>query len=296
MPAASCPRALADARELARRLGAHRHRDEQAAVVLIGSKANGSHGPASDTDLIVVPAWRTWPGPHADRAVARTVARFQAGLRTPVQCHPNGTDIGIAESWQTADFHEVTLETDATRCWSVGTERKFPDYEEDDSGWVSLRRTPAAFPSPNPATSDAVICADSADILVQALAGMPAHPTSALDPQGTPLRIAASHAMGRTPSGGYGRWDFPHPGARKGKNLPLAAISELADPIPETPWELAQAAAARAEEAAEELTAIQQQQATAHAALKLLHQAAANADAAADLLQEPVEDDPAPGW
>lgn len=288
MPDKPCPRALTDARELARRLGTHRHCNVQAAVVLVGSKASGSHGPASDTDLIVVPAWQTWPGPHADRAADRTVARFQTGRRAPVQFHPNGTDIGVAESWQTAEFHEVTLETTQMSCWSSCTERKFPAHE-DDPGHVSLRRMPPPFPSPDPATPDAVICADSADILAQALTNIPAYATSPLHCKGTPLRIAASHAMGRTPLGSYGRWDFPHPGPRKEKTLPTAVISELADPIPETPWELTQAAAARAEEAAEELIVIQDTHTKAQAALRLLHQVAAGADAAAELLQEQPE-------
>lgn len=290
MPDKPCPRALADARELARRLGTHRHRDVQAAVVLVGSKASGSHGPASDTDLIVVPAWQTWPGPHAERAADRTVARFQTGRRAPVQFHLNGTDIGVAESWQTAEFHQAALDTTHARCWIPCAERKFTEYD-DDPGRVSLRRMPPPFPSPDPDTPNAVICADSADILAQALANIPAYATAPLRCQGTAIRIAASHIMGRSPQGSYGRWDFPHPGPLKEKRLPMAVISELAEPIPESPWELAQAAAARAEEAAEELAAMQGTHTKAQAALHLLHEVAASADAAADLLQEQPTDD-----
>lgn len=286
MPTATCPRALADARELARRLGAHRHRDEQAAVILVGSKATGSHGPASDTDLMVVPTWRTWPGPHADRAADRTVARFQRGSRTAVHYHPNGTDIGVTESWQTSDFHEVTLETITLRCWSPGTEPKFPEYDEHDPGYVALRRTPDTFPAQNPTTANAVICADTGDILTRALATIPAHTTGPLDPAGTPVRIAASHAMGRMSLGGYGRWDFPHHGPHKEKQPPDRLISEVASVRPQTPWELAQAAAAQAEDAAEEFLFHQTSYPEISSILGLLHIAAASADSAAALIED----------
>ena len=233
MTAIPCRHALADAKELARRTGAHRHETEQAAVLLMGSKATGTHHPASDTDLVVVPAWDTWPGQAADRSADRTLARFQTGRRKPVQFHPNGTDAAVLESWRSADFHEVTLETgNPSRCCSPAHQPKFPEEYPDDEGHVSLRRMPPGFPAPNPTRPNAVLCADNLEILRRALATIPAHPTAPLDPAGTPLRLSISSAMGRRPGGGYGRWDFPGPDSPKDKNPRSSTYPRCPTPAP----------------------------------------------------------------
>ena len=51
LPLKECPEAAADARELARRAGAHRPSEAQAAVVLHGSRANGTHREDPDPDM-----------------------------------------------------------------------------------------------------------------------------------------------------------------------------------------------------------------------------------------------------
>ena len=284
-PRKPCPRALKDAREMARRLGSHQPEDCQAAVLLVGSKATGTHGPASDTDLIVIPATESWAGEYADRCHDRAVSRFQRGARTNVLYHPNGTDLTVMESWETHAGDDTTLchqdQGTPWPCWSSAEEENIKFYDgEPDPHHVPLTEMPWEFPEPDLERVDAVITADNLEILQDALGNITGYPTAALDCRGTPVHIVPSSCMARKPAGGYGRWDFPHHGPKKDKSVPHGSIYDVKDPRPETLMDLVQEAAAAAEDAAEALGEFHEH----GVVLEMLNQAALTADAAAEQL------------
>lgn len=278
-PGAPCPQASATARELARRLGEHQPPSNRHAVVLIGSRATGRQGPASDTDLIIVPTWTRWPGNGPADAAARAAARFQLNpARTHVTIHPNGTDIGICESWNTRAYDWCYLETQA-HCCSWGPHA---DPEEHE-GRTIIQKAPQGLIHRDLLAHNAVIFADSPGILADALPHVPAVPAGPWpqDPrEGLLLHILDSSMTGATASGGYGRWDFPHRGKPKSKSLPETEVTILEEPPPETPAECSDAAASLAEDTAELLLTAGLFPQLQHTLLNRLNRIAALADAA----------------
>lgn len=245
-----CQHAAATARELARRLGGQHEPDNQCAVLLIGSKAAGTHGPASDTDLIVVPAWETWPGPGPAYNSERIARRFQKGTgRTHVEYDPNGTDIGLCETWETNDRHWHYIEAqEGDDCWSNGTGYNGP--EEHNEGRVNLRLAPPGLIERDLTQVNALIFADTPGILARALRHVRAIPTGPWqeDPRnGLALHIVDSRMFATGTNGRYGRYDFPRRGPAKNKKLP----EKPPEPLAPEPEELADAIARLAEETAE---------------------------------------------
>ena len=242
-----CPEAVKTAQELARRLGSHHEPSSRCAVILAGSRAVGTHGPASDTDLIVVPTWDQWPGPGPAYNAERIARRFQKGAgRTPVAFDPNGTDIGVCETWEANCRHWDRIETqEGDDCWSTGE-----GGEEHNEGLVNLVLAPPGLIGRDLTEANAFIFADTGEILAKALMHVRAvtiGPWPEDAREGMALHILDSRMFATVPNGNYGRYDFPHRGPSKQKTLP----EKEPEPIAPEPEEIADAIARTAEETAE---------------------------------------------
>ncbi len=255
-----CPRAAADARELARRLGQHRKPGQQAAVVLMGSKANGTHRTDSDTDLMVVTV-RQVEDVSDFEAVVRTAARFQTGHRAPYSQDRQGTDLTIAEGdWDTMDFTTTHLETNPASCHSEASEiiRTHNDHvpsKAPDLTRVEIRRMSYQFPSERLTEQNAVIFADTGETMDLALSWIRAVPTAPRpeDPlDGWGVHILPSEVMVTTPQNGYGRMDFwDRPAVQNDRIPPPLKEGSGEQRPPHWPEELAEEAVRELEEAAE---------------------------------------------
>ena len=243
-----CNGAATNARELAVRTGRHRPSTAQAAVVLHGSRANGTHRPDSDTDMVLLPVDVTGD-PWTE--LGRTLERFQRGHRAPFWVDQTGTDIVVAESWNTLTYNLIRLDTAPVQCWSTCQQpvREHYDDSENRPGQVMVQQASFNFPSRRLHEQNAVIYADSDEILDACLNWLPAVPTGPrpADPlDGMPMHILESQMFGVSQDGGYGRGDFwdrepentekPPRNPRKrepGRGMPRTT-AELAETAPAT--------------------------------------------------------------
>ena len=208
--------------------------------------------------MILVPAPES---PNAWETLQRTLRRFQKGPRAPYWADRSGTDITIRESWRTLDFEWFRLETQPVQCWSVGA-KEIPGRtgEAGDPGLsrVTVRYAPQDLPSRRLHQQNAVIFADSAEILESTLWLIPAVPTAEIpgNPrQGIPVHILQSEMFGTGSEGGYGRLDFwdREPESRQNPHHPPPKEQETPED-PTTPQAMAEMLLELAERASETLT------------------------------------------
>ena len=94
------PRAVRDARRLHQALTRRQPHSKRPTVLLIGSRAAGTHQPQSDTEILVLPAPGTdWNGSELKRT-ARLLRHFQQGRLSPARKrNQGGSDAKIAMQW-----------------------------------------------------------------------------------------------------------------------------------------------------------------------------------------------------
>ena len=156
------------------------------------------------------------------------------------------------------DFQWFRLETDQVRCWSDSerTERKSGE-EDNDLSKVTVRHCPHDPPSRHLLEQNAVIFADTNEILERALGWMPAVPTGQRpdDPrEGMGLHILQSEMFGMTADDGFGRVDFWNQDPEPTVKPPRQPRAQGEPPPPaQTPHEMAQEVLGLAETAREML-------------------------------------------
>ena len=94
------PQAVQDARRLHRALARRQPHSKRPTVLLIGSRAAGTHQSRSDTDILVLPAPGTdWSGTELKRT-ARLLRQFQQGRLSPARKRiQGGSDAKISMQW-----------------------------------------------------------------------------------------------------------------------------------------------------------------------------------------------------
>ena len=210
--------------------------------------------------MILVPAPESL---NAWETLQRTLRRFQKGPRAPYWADQSGTDITISEPWKTLDFKWLSLKTEPVQCWSEGAKeirgRTSDTGEAGDPGLsrVTVRYAPADLPSRRLHQQNAVIFADSAEILESTLWLIPAVPTAEIlgkPMQGIPVHILQSEMFGTGSEGGYGRLDFwdREPEPKKKPHRPPPEEQETPED-PTTPQAMAEMLLELAERTSESL-------------------------------------------